>query len=846
MNKSRFNNLLFKMSTPYVSIVLVIFAVLVPVTIHFITAAIDKQMNSHLSDISTLAHNYIKEEVHELQSNLELLTDLRHVESALRMKDSAALTRLLLPAKLSLDVNFIAAIDHKRNALVTFIDRDILREDVMNIELIDNGLLGVNLSSLAFIKDKIYAISIVSSSTRKEPNIIIAGKAIDRPFLSAVRGIKYSESKYDIFLYNLDGKVIEGSGGEMDIHQGVPHDILTVLMSKKEQMIQKLFRHDEHEKKTDAMIFAPLSFNNRISAIIGVHVPITNILLAKNKIIFMIVSLMVISIILIIITGYMISKWVSKRINKLLEGTREIADGNLGFQLSGTGADELGAVTQSFNKMSTSLLESRDWWKQTFDSMHDSVSIHSTNGNIIMANTALSELVGQPVEQLIGRKCYEVFHKTHNHIDDCPMRTTVKSGDPVYVEIFEPKLDCWLSIITSPINENGTVDRIVHIVRDISDRKKSEIVVNHQMDRLNVLHSIERAVNSTVGLRSTLEHLTEQVTTRMGIDAAAVLLYNQQTKMLEFEAGLGFRTSSLKRTRLHAGQSNAGRAAMEKKIVTIPDLRKDMGEFKRSDQFISEKFITYFAVPLIAKNKVKGVMELFLRTQYYAKSEWLDFMETIANQAANAIDNATLFDNLQQSRNQLVLAYESTLEGWSLAMDMRDKETEGHSRRVTDLTLRIAGQSGISDEELVHIKRGALLHDIGKIGIPDSILLKQDKLNEEEWEIMKLHPVYAREMLEKIEYLKPAISIPYYHHEKWDGTGYPEKLEGEDIPLPARIFAIVDVWDALRSDRPYRPAWPKDKVIDHILSLAGSHFDPNLVEVFMKAIEHEQEPSISG
>jgi len=183
---------------------------------------------------------------------------------------------------------------------------------------------------------------------------------------------------------------------------------------------------------------------------------------------------------------------------------------------------------------------------------------------------------------------------------------------------------------------------------------------------------------------------------------------------------------------------------------------------------------------------------------------------------------------------ELVLAYDSTIEGWSQAMDMRDKETEGHSQRVAEMTLRMARELGVREEEYVHIRRGALLHDMGKIGVPDSILLKPGKLTDEEWQIMKLHPRYAYDMLKNIEYLRPALDIPYCHHEKWDGTGYPRGLKGDEIPLAARIFALVDVWDALTSDRPYRPAWPRERVIEHIRSLAGTHFDPRIVEIFLE------------
>jgi putative nucleotidyltransferase with HDIG domain len=189
------------------------------------------------------------------------------------------------------------------------------------------------------------------------------------------------------------------------------------------------------------------------------------------------------------------------------------------------------------------------------------------------------------------------------------------------------------------------------------------------------------------------------------------------------------------------------------------------------------------------------------------------------------------------------LAYDATIEGWSRAMDLRDQETENHSLRVTNLTLKLARGLGIPEAELIHMRRGALLHDIGKLGIPDSILLKEGQLTDEEWMKMKQHPTYAFNMLLPIKYLKPALDIPYCHHEKWDGTGYPRSLKGEKIPLAARIFAVVDVWDALTSDRPYRPAWTKEKALEYIKEQTGKHFDPQVGETFLAMLKEDSQRS---
>jgi putative nucleotidyltransferase with HDIG domain len=249
--------------------------------------------------------------------------------------------------------------------------------------------------------------------------------------------------------------------------------------------------------------------------------------------------------------------------------------------------------------------------------------------------------------------------------------------------------------------------------------------------------------------------------------------------------------------------------------------------------------VIYFIAPLIAKGKLMGALEIFHRAPIIMKTEWLKFLETLAGQTAIAIDNATLFADLQRSNMDLTQAYDTTLEGWSAALDLRDKETEGHTERVTEMTVRLAEKMGVNPQELLQIRRGALLHDIGKMGIPDRILLKPDNLTDEEWGIMIMHPTYAFQLLKPIAYLRPALDIPYCHHEKWDGTGYPRGLKGEEIPLAARLFSIVDVYDALTSNRPYRAAWPKNKTLQHIQELSGSQFDPQVVEAFVQLMGEE-------
>lgn len=203
-----------------------------------------------------------------------------------------------------------------------------------------------------------------------------------------------------------------------------------------------------------------------------------------------------------------------------------------------------------------------------------------------------------------------------------------------------------------------------------------------------------------------------------------------------------------------------------------------------------------------------------------------------------------LHDREQQGVLELAAAYETTLAGWARALDLRDQETEGHSQRVTDLTLLLARQMGITEPECVHMRRGALLHDIGKMGIPDSVLLKPAPLTDQEWTLMRRHPAYALQLLQPIAYLERALDIPYCHHEKWDGTGYPRGLRGQEIPLAARIFAAADIWDAIRSNRPYRPAWSEEKALGHIASLSGSHLDPAVGDLFLSVMHSRRKQDV--
>jgi putative nucleotidyltransferase with HDIG domain len=355
-----------------------------------------------------------------------------------------------------------------------------------------------------------------------------------------------------------------------------------------------------------------------------------------------------------------------------------------------------------------------------------------------------------------------------------------------------------------------------------------------RLEQLNALRAVDQAISSSRDMQLTLNILLPHTISQLNLDAAEVLLHSAGSSKLEFAAGQGFRTLPPRVVGLN--DRFAGRAVMQRRLVSMSDFDSSSQVPQPGKAWRDEGFLRGWCLPLIIKGEVKGVLEVYCRRAFIPDAEWIEFLETFAGQAAIAIDNTQLFENLQRANVDLSLAYEATIEGWSRALDMRDHETEGHALRVTELTLSLARTMGVGELQLADIRRGALLHDIGKMGVPDAILLKDGNLTEEEWSIMRRHPQLARDMLLPITYLKDAFDIPYCHHEKWDGTGYPQGLKGEQIPLAARIFAIVDVWDALTNDRTYRRKWEKQKVLEYIREQSGFHFDPQVVEVFLRYI----------
>jgi PAS domain S-box-containing protein len=362
----------------------------------------------------------------------------------------------------------------------------------------------------------------------------------------------------------------------------------------------------------------------------------------------------------------------------------------------------------------------------------------------------------------------------------------------------------------------------------------------HRLEQLQSLHAIDQAIAGSFDQRVMLDVLLTHTLSQLAAAAAVIFLYQaSQGQTLQYVAGKGLHTHLFETTHMEFGNGIFGEAVARREMIHIREHEERGSEPLLSKLWLEEGFKCMEIIPLISRGEVKGVMGVFHRKEFTPNPAWKGFFETLAGQAAIAIDTTQTFDNLQRANMELAVAYEATIEGWSQAMDLRDKETEGHSQRVADMTTHMGKAFSLSDEKVNYMRRGALLHDIGKLGVPDHILLKVEKLTDDEWLIMKKHPTFAYDMLHPIYYLRDSLDIPYSHHEKWDGTGYPQGLKGEQIPLAARIFGIVDVWDALISERPYRKAWSKLEALQYIREQSGKQFEPRVVDVFLQEYGHD-------
>ena len=487
------------------------------------------------------------------------------------------------------------------------------------------------------------------------------------------------------------------------------------------------------------------------------------------------------------------------------------------------------------------LLTSEERYRRLFASGNDAVFVFPIQedgrpGNFTEVNPTVCKLLGYSQDELLQMNIWDInapeSQETVTAIYKNLLQNKHALSETAHISRDGRKIPVE---INSSVFELDGKQYALSVDRDISERKLAEARIQNQLQRLSALHIIDLAINSKLPLQTLMNIILEEVVEHLQVNAADILLYNPTLKQLKFGLGKGFKNERIDAISVPLGEGIAGSIIEGQADLRIPHLLAEP-RFTRKALLRGESFDSYFGAPLLSKGKILGVLEVFFDEKLEVDSEWISYFDTLAGQAAIAIDDKYMDEGLVRANQVLSQAYSETIEGWARALDLRDHETEGHSRRVTDLSLRMGRAMGLTEEELLHIHRGALLHDIGKVGVPDQILLKPGQLTAEEWAIMKRHPQYAYDLLSPISFLHPSLDIPFCHHEKWDGSGYPRGLRGEEIPLAARIFAVVDVWDALLSDRPYRKSWQQADAEKYIREQSGRHFEPRVAEVFLNMV----------
>lgn len=484
------------------------------------------------------------------------------------------------------------------------------------------------------------------------------------------------------------------------------------------------------------------------------------------------------------------------------------------------------------------LQENEKKYRDLVNQSPDGMFIIGISGKLLLVNTVMCNQLLYSEQEFLSMKIWDILTKQYykqyrNRLKKILNGKSIGEAAEYEVRGKDGKTH-YIEVISAPHYNRKNLVGFQGIARDISQRKQDERKIRQQLSHLTALSAIDRAINASFNMNLTLTEVLIHVTTELEIDAADILLFHTPSPLFELSAERGFRTKYLLKTQIPIEVSYAGRVILDRKLVHIPNLRDEPDNLFPKEFLDEERFVCYFGVPLIVKGQVKGVLEIFHRSTLEPDTDWFDFLNAMAGQAAIAIESSNLFEGLQRSNIELGLAYDATIEGWSRALDLRDRETQWHTQRTTAMTVNLARFLGLDEADLVQVRWGALLHDIGKMGVPDKILHKTSPLTDEEWVVMKMHPTYAYEMLAPIRYLRLALDIPYCHHERWDGTGYPNGLKSTQIPLTARIFAVVDVWDSLTSERPYRAAWTEKKAREHIRVSAGTHFDPQVVDAFMQ------------
>ncbi|WP_157463526.1 HD domain-containing phosphohydrolase [Deinococcus pimensis] len=472
------------------------------------------------------------------------------------------------------------------------------------------------------------------------------------------------------------------------------------------------------------------------------------------------------------------------------------------------------------------------------DNGTDLVTVLDAGGVITYQSASSVRMVGFTVNEMLSRDVFGFIHEDDRaHVSEIFAALVAEPGatrDVTFRFAHRAGHHVWVECRGRNLLADPDVRGVVVHTRDVTEQQRTRARLEQRVQDLSLMHAASQALARATDVESVVNDVVKLIRARLRQEYVRVLRVDEEgvtTVVNAEEDDLPGALHPSSAVRLLPGQGLVGACVASGETVLVNDVLADERYVPLYAQVRSE-----LVVPLWVGGRVWGALNVESTTPGAFGDEDRRALETVAAQIGAGLATVLLLDELRRSHHDLEGAYDETIEGWARALDFRDQETEGHSQRVTELTVRLARRMGLGEETLVHVRRGALLHDIGKMGIPDHVLRKPGPLTGEEWGVMRRHPGMAMELLSPIRFLAPALEIPYAHHEKWDGSGYPRGLRGEEIPLAARIFAVVDVWDALRSDRPYRPAWSAERARAHIEAGAGSHFDREVVRVFLSVL----------
>ena len=515
--------------------------------------------------------------------------------------------------------------------------------------------------------------------------------------------------------------------------------------------------------------------------------------------------------------------------------------------------------------------------RETFERMPFPCFTFNRDGQVIEWNAAAEKIFGHSRQAAVGRPFWELLADSHFGING---RSTLEKvledktlGAIDWSLRQEGRNPTYLQNYTIPLHDDeNKVQGGTHINLDVTERRQTHVVLENQVKQiskfnedLNHANARLESLATTDGLTGLKNHRAFQEVLEMyfkdaqkhnkalSVIVADVDNFKKYNDMFGHPEGDDVlkALSNIFRNNVRRGDFVA-RYGGEEFIVLLPNTNAEEAiqlaermHHAIGNHIWKKRVVTSSFGIATLSTAMEYPSDLIVQADqalYLSKRQGRDCIThfDVKKETVNWDDKFAIMSDPQiahLSPDELVKVYDAAVVGWCRLLTLRDEETEAHSERVTELTMRVAREMNMSDDKLVYVRWGALLHDIGKIGVPDSILSKPGPLTDEEREIMSHHPSIAYEMLAPISFLRPALAIPFCHHEKWDGTGYPRGLKGEEIPLEARIFALADVWDALRSDRPYRKRWPKVKVVNHIKGLIGTHFDPEITEFFLKVVE---------